>query len=100
MEGNGTRAWDRIYRTRGRIVVKVGTSTLTHESGKLNFRQIERIVRVLSDLKNADREIILVTSGAIGVGRRKAGAAAAPLRRGRPAGGCGGGPMRADVYIR
>ena len=56
-----------------RIVVKVGTSTLTHESGKLNFRQIERIVRVLSDLKNADLEIILVTSGAIGVGVGKLG---------------------------
>lgn len=60
-------------RDARRIVVKVGTSTLTHESGKLNFRQIERIVRVLSDLKNADREIILVTSGAIGVGVGKLG---------------------------
>ena len=61
-----------------RIVVKVGTSTLTHESGKLNFRQIERIVRVLSDLKNADREIILVTSGAIGVGVGKLGLSRRP----------------------
>lgn len=51
-----------------RIVVKVGTSTLTHESGKLNLQHFEKLVRVLSDLKNAGREIVLVTSGAIGVG--------------------------------
>jgi len=51
-----------------RIVVKVGTSTLTHENGKLNLKVIEQLVRVLCDLKNAGKEIILVTSGAIGVG--------------------------------
>ena len=52
----------------GRIVVKIGTSTLTYPNGRLHIRLIERIVRVLSDLKNSGREIILVTSGAIGVG--------------------------------
>jgi glutamate 5-kinase len=51
-----------------RIVVKVGTSTLTYPTGRLNIRRIEQLVRVLSDLKNSGREIILVTSGAIGVG--------------------------------
>ena len=51
-----------------RIVVKVGTSTLTHANGFLNIRQIERLCRVLSDLKNAGHEVILVSSGAIGMG--------------------------------
>ena len=51
-----------------RIVVKVGTSTLTYANGKLNLRRIEPLVRVLSDIKNSGREVILVTSGAIGVG--------------------------------
>ncbi len=51
-----------------RIVVKVGTSTLTYENGRLNLRRIESLVKVLSDMKNSGKEIILVTSGAIGVG--------------------------------
>ena len=51
-----------------RIVFKVGTSTLTHETGKLNLRRMRDLARVLSDLKNAGREIVLVSSGAIGVG--------------------------------
>ena len=56
-----------------RIVVKVGTSTLTYEMGKLNLKRIECLVRVLSDLKNRDKQVILVTSGAIGVGVGKMG---------------------------
>ena len=51
-----------------RIVVKVGTSTLTHSSGHLNIMQFERLCKVLSDLKNAGHEIVLVSSGAIGMG--------------------------------
>ena len=51
-----------------RIVVKVGTSTLTHENGLLDIRTTERLCRVLSDLKNAGDEIVLVSSGAISVG--------------------------------
>ena len=51
-----------------RIVVKVGTSTLTHDTGKLNFFRIEKLVRELADLANQGKEIILVTSGAVGVG--------------------------------
>ncbi len=61
-----------------RIVVKVGTSTLTYENGKMNLRRIERLCRVLSDLKNSGREIILVTSGAIGVGVGKLGLSSRP----------------------
>ena len=51
-----------------RIVVKVGTSTLAHRTGLLNIRRVEELCRVLSDLKNAGHEIILVSSGAIGMG--------------------------------
>ncbi len=51
-----------------RIVVKLGTSTLAHRTGRLNIRRIEELCKVLSDLKNAGNEIILVSSGAIGMG--------------------------------
>ena len=51
-----------------RIVVKVGTSTLTYENGRLNLKTIERMSWVLADLVNQGKEVLLVTSGAIGVG--------------------------------
>lgn len=51
-----------------RIVIKVGTSTLTHKTGNLNIRHIEELCKVMSDLKNAGHQIILVSSGAIGMG--------------------------------
>ena len=51
-----------------KAVVKVGTSTLAHSTGRLNIRHIEELCKVLSDLKNAGHEIILVSSGAIGMG--------------------------------
>lgn len=54
-----------------RIVVKVGTSTLTYQNGGLNIRRISQFVRVLADFKNSGKEIVLVTSGAIGVGAAK-----------------------------
>lgn len=54
-----------------RIVVKVGTSTLTHDSGAANLNSIEHLVRVLADLEGYGHEIILVTSGAISVGTSK-----------------------------
>ena len=56
-----------------RVVVKVGTSTLTYENGKPNLRRIEALCRVLSDLQASGKEIILVSSGAIGVGMGKLG---------------------------
>ncbi len=62
-----------------RIVVKVGTSTLTHKTGLLNLRRVERLVKILSDLKNSGREIILVSSGAIGVGVGKLGLPGRPV---------------------
>ena len=51
-----------------RIVVKVGTSTLAHATGRLNIRHVEELVKVLSDLKNAGHQVILVSSVAIGMG--------------------------------
>ncbi len=51
-----------------RIVLKVGTSTLTHSTGWLNIKRVEMLCKVISDLKNAGNEIILVSSGAIGMG--------------------------------
>lgn len=51
-----------------RIVVKVGTSTLAHKTGNINIRHVEELCKVLSDLKNAGHDIILVSSGAIGMG--------------------------------
>lgn len=51
-----------------RLVIKVGTSTLTHPTGAQNIRMVERLCRVMSDLKNAGHEMILVSSGAIGMG--------------------------------
>lgn len=62
-----------------RIVVKVGTSTITYPNGKLNLLRIEQLVRVLADLRNQDKEIILVTSGAIGVGASKLGLTYKPV---------------------
>ncbi|MBQ8176001.1 MAG: glutamate 5-kinase [Oscillospiraceae bacterium] len=56
-----------------RIVIKVGTSTLTHKTGRLNIRRMERFVKVLADLQNSGREIVLVSSGAIGLGMSKMG---------------------------
>lgn len=56
-----------------RIVIKVGTSTLTYDTGKINIRRLSKLAQVLSDLKNGGREIVLVTSGAIGVGVGKLG---------------------------
>ncbi|WP_458863467.1 glutamate 5-kinase [Acidaminobacterium chupaoyuni] len=56
-----------------RIVIKIGTSTLTYETGRINIRRFELLCKVLSDIKNSGREIILVSSGAVGVGVAKLG---------------------------
>ena len=61
-----------------RITVKVGTSTLAHATGRMNIRRVEELVKTLSDLKNAGHEIILVSSGAIGMGIGKLGLKSRP----------------------
>lgn len=56
------------FTKKKRIVIKLGTSTLTHKTGKLNIRRMTSLVQVLSDLHNAGKEILLVSSGAVGMG--------------------------------
>jgi glutamate 5-kinase len=56
-----------------RIVIKVGTSTLAYPTGLLNIRRVETLCRVMSDLKNAGNEVVLISSGAIGMGVGKLG---------------------------
>jgi glutamate 5-kinase len=57
-----------IIKNCKRIVVKIGTSTLTYSNGSLNLRRIEALVRTLSDFKNAGHEVVMVSSGAVGAG--------------------------------
>ncbi len=54
-----------------RIVVKVGTTTLAHETGKLNLRRMDRLARVISDIKNSGKQVVLVSSGAVAAGAAK-----------------------------
>ena len=61
-----------------KIVIKVGTSTLAYEGGRLNIGRVEELCKVLSDLKNAGNDIILVSSGAIGMGVGKLGLRSRP----------------------
>ena len=56
-----------------RIVIKIGTSTLAHATGHLNIRRVEELCKIISDIKNAGHEVILVSSGAIGMGVGKLG---------------------------
>ena len=61
-----------------RIVIKVGTSTLTYSSGKPNLRKIEKLAMVISDIQNSGREVVLVSSGAISIGVNRLGLKARP----------------------
>ena len=54
--------------SKKRIVLKLGTSTLTHKTGKLNIRRMNNLVRVLADLHNSGKELLIVSSGAVGMG--------------------------------
>jgi glutamate 5-kinase len=56
-----------------RVVIKLGTSTLTHRTGKLNIRRVETLVKIIADLRNHGTDIIIVSSGAIGLGMSKIG---------------------------
>ncbi len=74
-----------------RIVIKVGTSTLTYDTGKTNIRRMAKLASVLSDLQNEGRQIVLVSSGAIGVGVGKLGLPEKPADTpGRQAAACVG----------
>lgn len=71
------------FKMKKRIVVKVGTSTLSYDNGRLNFRRIEKLAQVLSILRNKNRQVILVSSGAIGVGAGRLGLNRKPVEMAR-----------------
>ncbi len=62
-----------------RIIIKIGTSSLTHENGEVNLRKLEHIAKVLTNLCHQDKEIILVSSGAIGAGSKRLGLKTRPV---------------------
>ena len=62
---------ENLHKKNKRVVVKVGTSTLTYENGNINLSRLEKLTREISDLTNRGYEIILVSSGAIGMGKAK-----------------------------
>ena len=66
--GEEERQGRHLITEAKRIVVKVGTSTITYENGRMNMRNMDRLARAIADLMNSGREVVLVTSGAIGVG--------------------------------
>ncbi|MDF2878087.1 MAG: glutamate 5-kinase [Clostridia bacterium] len=63
---------DKIKQSK-RIIVKIGTSSLSHENGKVNLDKMERLARVLTNINNSGKEVILVSSGAIGAGMQRIG---------------------------
>ncbi|MFT4144112.1 MAG: glutamate 5-kinase [Mobilitalea sp.] len=69
-------------KDKQRVVIKIGSSSLTHmETGSLNLEKMERLVRILTDLRNQGKDVILVTSGAIAVGRKALGLLERPTKR-------------------
>ncbi len=71
-----------MLKDRRRIVIKIGSSSLTHqETGSLDLQKMERLVRILTDLRNQGKDVILVTSGAIAVGRKALGLKDRPVER-------------------
>ncbi|HWT73291.1 MAG TPA: glutamate 5-kinase [Mobilitalea sp.] len=71
-----------LLKDKKRIVIKIGSSSLTHpETGSLNLEKMERLVRILTDLRNQGKDVILVTSGAIAVGRKALGLKERPTQR-------------------
>lgn len=69
-------------KNRKRIIIKIGSSSLTHmETGSLNMEKMERLVRILTDLHNQGKDVVLVTSGAIAVGRKALGFLERPTER-------------------
>lgn len=66
------------FENAKKIVIKVGTSTLTYDGGGINIRRMEKLTKVISDIKNNKKDVILVSSGAIGVARGKMGFAERP----------------------
>ena len=76
----------KYLKNKKKIVVKVGTSLLAYDNGKINLQRMEKLVRVLADLHNSGKEVILVTSGAVGMGVGMIGLEEKPDRPGKEAG--------------
>lgn len=71
-----------LLKNKKRIVIKIGSSSLTHlETGSLDLEKMERLVRILTDLRNQGKDVVLVTSGAIAVGRKALGLSERPTAR-------------------
>lgn len=69
-------------KSKNRIVIKIGSSTITHEeTGSLNLLKMEKLVRILTDLRNQGKEVVLVSSGAIAVGRETVGFQEKPTKK-------------------
>lgn len=62
-----------------RIVIKIGTTSITYSNGNINLKKMEKLARVLTDLRNSGKEIVLVSSGAIGAGMNKLGLTKKPV---------------------
>jgi len=69
----------RDLQNTKRLVIKVGTSTLTYDNGSLNLKRIEELARVIADINNSGKEVILVTSAAISVGTQRLGLLTRPF---------------------
>lgn len=81
------------------LIVKVGTSTITYPNGKLNLRRIDQLARVLTDIRNRSTNVVLVSSGAIGVGSVRLGFEARPtLMREKQAAAAVGQAVLMQVY--
>jgi glutamate 5-kinase len=71
-----------MLKNRKRIVVKIGSASITHpQTGNLNLDKLEKLVRILTDLRNQDKEVVLVSSGAIAVGKTAIGLSQRPNQR-------------------
>ncbi|HWT26466.1 MAG TPA: glutamate 5-kinase [Mobilitalea sp.] len=71
-----------VLKDKKRIIVKIGSSSLTHpETGSINLNKMERLIRILTDIRNQGKDVILVTSGAIAVGRKALGFTERPTER-------------------
>ncbi len=76
-----TQAREQL-KDKKRVVIKIGSSSLTHpQTGSLNLDKMERLVRILTDLRNQGKDVVLVTSGAIAVGRKALGIPGRPTER-------------------
>ena len=100
MKGEWKRSVKHVKQPRNprRLVVKVGTSTLTRETGSLNLQNMEHLARVLADLEGMGYQPVLVSSGAIGIGTKKL-RLGAPHRAADEAGRRRRGPVQDDAHL-